>query len=198
MITRPLVPLALTLSLLTGCAALGSLSDASAPMDAYTLTPLPAGTTTAPGRRHLIVELPRSAGAVSSDRILIKPVPYQAEYLPDGRWSDAAPALVQTLLVASFQNAGGFRLVGRAAAGLMPDYTLMTELQEFHADPQGAERAPLTVRVSTMTTLISETDRSIVAARRFAATATAQTNDTAVVVQAFDSATRAVLAEVVA
>jgi cholesterol transport system auxiliary component len=192
-----LVPFVLILALLGGCSTLSALSSASASMDAFTLSPVPTSGTPLPGRRHLVVELPTSAGAVSSDRILVKPVPFQAEYLPDGRWSEPAPALIQTLLVASFQNTGGFRLVGRTGAGLMPDYTLMTELQDFHAEPQGAERAPLMVRVSVMATLIRESDRTIVGARRFAASATAPTNDTATLVRAFDAATRQVLDEVV-
>jgi len=182
---------------LTGCSTLGALSSASAPMDAFTLSPVPASGNLAPGGRHLVVELPTSAGALSSDRILVKPVRFQAEYLPDGRWTEPTPALLQTLLVASFQNTGGFRLVGRTGAGLLPDYTLMTELQDFQAEPQGATPAPLTVRVGAMVTLIRESDRSIVAARRFAASAPALTNDTATLVRAFDTATRALLDEVV-
>lgn len=49
-----------------------------------------------------------------------------------------APALVQPFLVASFRNLGGFRLVGRTSAGLMPGYTLMTELQALNADQVGS------------------------------------------------------------
>lgn len=191
------VMFALMLPLLAGCGALSAISDASAPKDAYTLSPVRAAIVAAPGSGHLIVELPTSAGEIATDRILIKPVPFQAQYLPDGSWSEPAPALIQTLLVASFQNLGGFRLVGRSAAGLMPDYTLMTEVQEFHVEPSGATPTPLVVRVSTMMTLIRETDRRIIASRRFAATADVASDDTRDVVSGFDSAMRSVLAEAV-
>jgi len=191
-------PLALILALLSGCGALTAVSDASARMDAYTLTPVAgAGGDAATGSRHLIVELPTSAGALATDRILIRPVPVQAQYLPDGRWSEPTPALVQTLLVASFQNLGGFRLVGRSAAGLQPDYTLMTELQDFHAEPSGVGTTPLTVRVGAMATLIRESDRRIVATRRFAATAGVASDDTLAVVRGFETATQALLRDVV-
>lgn len=193
---RP-VMFALMLPLLAGCGAVSAISEASAPMDAYTLTPVRAATTAAPGSRHLIVELPTSAGAVATDRILIKPVSFQAQYLPGGNWSEPAPALIQTLLVASFQNLGGFRLVGRSAAGLMPDYTLMTEVQEFHAEPAGATQTPLVVRVSTMMTLVRESDRRIIASRRFSATANVASDDTRAVVGGFDSAMRTVLEDAV-
>ncbi|MDP3340562.1 ABC-type transport auxiliary lipoprotein family protein [Frigidibacter sp.] len=196
---KPIRPalLALALSLLSGCGAFTAVSEASAARDAYTLSPATAASAPATGSGHLVVELPSSAGALANDRILIKPVAFQAQYLPDAQWSEPAPALVQTLLVTSFQNLGGFRLVGRTGAGLMPDYTLMTELQEFHAEPAGAEAEPLDIRVSAMMTLIRESDRRIIATRRFAATTRVQTDDTTDVVRGFDSALRQVLGEAV-
>jgi cholesterol transport system auxiliary component len=192
-----LLLLSLALPLLSACGAVSSLSEASEELDAYTLSPARGSGTVAAGRRHLVVELPTSAGALGTDRILIKPIPFQAQYLPDGRWSEPAPALVQTLLVASFQNLGGFRLVGRTGAGLMPDYTLMTELQEFQAEPAGADTAGVAVKVSVMMTLIRESDRRIVASRRFAAIETAASDTTPVVVGAFDRALQTVLGEAV-
>jgi len=187
----------LVLSLLSGCAALTAVSEASVQLDAYTLTPATRAEGAAGGSRHLVVELPTSAGALATDRILIKPLPVQAQYLPDGRWSEPAPAMVQSLLVGSFQNLGGFRLVGRVGAGLQPDYTLMTELQEFHAEPQGPTATALTIRIAAMMTLIREEDRGIVASRRFAATASAESDDTLAVVAGFDRALQNMLQEVV-
>lgn len=192
-----ILTLSLLLPLLSGCGALSSLSEASAELDAYTLSPATSAGPAAAGRSHLIVELPTSAGALGTDRILIKPMPFQAQYLPDGRWSEPAPALVQTLLVASFQNLGGFRLVGRSAAGLMPDYTLMTELQEFQAEPSGSGTAEITVRISVMLTLIRESDRRILATRRISVAEPAASDRTSVVVNAFDRALKEVLRETV-
>jgi cholesterol transport system auxiliary component len=184
---------------LSGCGAISSLSAAGEELDAYTLSPATGDGTMASGSRHLIVELPSAAGALATDRILIKPIPFQAQYLPDGRWSEPAPELVQTLLVTSFQNLGGFRLVGRTAAGLMPDYTLMTELQEFQAEPVAAGDGTMqvTVRVGAMMTLIRESDRRIVASRRFAASAVVASDDTLQVVAGFDQALRIVLRDAV-
>lgn len=192
--------LVLILALLSGCGALSAVSDASARMDAYTLSPATrtegdAGAAT--GSRHLVVELPTSAGALATDRILIKPIPIQAQYLSDGRWTEPAPSLMQTLLVASFQNLGGYRLVGRTGAGLQPDYTLMTELLAFHAEPLGPSSTPLIIRIETMMTLIRESDRRILASRRFAATTIVATDDTRAVVGGFDNAMQTLLRDVV-
>lgn len=187
----------LSLVLLSGCGAISAVSQATAKLDAYTLSPAEFEAPQAAGSRHLVVELPTSAGALATDRILIKPIPFQAQYLPDGRWSEPAPSLVQTLLVASFQNAGGFRLVGRDGAGLMPDYTLMTEVQEFQAEPSGLGPDALTVKVAFMMTLIRESDRRIVASRRFASTAEVASDDSLPLLAGFDSALQTVLHEAV-
>lgn len=192
-----LLHFALMTVLLSGCGALTAISDAGTPKDVYTLSPLAARSVVATGNRHLVVELPTSAGAVATDRIQIKPVAYQSQYLPDAVWSEPAPTLVQTLLVASLQNLGGFRLVGRIGAGLMPDYTLMTELQDFHAEPVGASAAPLTIRISAMMTLIRESDRRIVATRRFMATAEVASDDTDTLVRGFDGAMQILLHDAV-
>lgn len=194
---RPALLFSLALSVLSGCSAVSAISNAGTEMDAYTLSAPAGGATRATGTRHLVVELPTSAGALASDRILIKPIPYQAQYLPGGRWSEPAPALVQTLLVATFQNMGGFRLVGRNGAGLMPDATLMTELQAFQAEPSGPAPAPITVRISVMMTLIGETDRRIIATRRFEATADVLSDDTGAIVAGFDRAMQTILREAV-
>jgi cholesterol transport system auxiliary component len=189
---------ALILSLaLSGCGAIGAVSDATTEMDAYTLSPVAAAATPATGTRHLVVELPTTSGALMSDRILIKPIPYQAQYLPDARWSEPTPALLQTLLVASFQNTGGFRLVGRTGAGLMPDVTLMSELLSFQAEPVSAPDAAMTLRVSVNMTLIGETDRRIIATRRFSVETTVASNDTPAIIAGFDSATRSLLQDAV-
>ncbi len=188
----------MTLALLSGCGAISAVSEKAAELDAYTLSPATYDRQPAGGSRHLVVELPTAAGALATDRILIKPLAFQAQYLPDGRWAEPAPALMQTLLVASFQNAGGFRLVGRDGAGLMPDYTLMTEVQEFQAEPSGLTPDALTVKVAVMMTLIRESDRRIVASRRFAATAAVASDDSLLVVAGFDTALRAVLQDAVA
>lgn len=191
------VLMSFVLMLPAGCGALSSLSKASAELDAYTLSPARGSGTPAGGRGHLIVELPSSAGALATDRILIKPLPFQAQYLPDGRWTEPAPALLQTLMVASFQNLGGFRLVGRTANGLNPDYTLMTEIQDFQAEPAGQDQSLYLVRIGVLATLIRESDRSIVASRRFTATETVGSDDTQSLVGAFDRALQIVLKEIV-
>ena len=196
---RWISPLVLTLALplLAGCGAISSLSAAGEELDAYTLSPARSASSAAAGRRHLVVETPSAPGALATDRILIKPLPYQAQYLPGSRWSEPAPALVQTLLVASFQNLGGFGLVGRTGAGLMPDYTLMTELQEFQAEPMANGDGPATVKIGMLMTIIRESDRRIIASRRFAATEVVASDTVPDIVAGFDRVLQRLLGEAV-
>ena len=186
-------PLLFALSLLTAC---GTFGKATAPLDAYTLSPLPVMSGHA-SSRHLVVELPTASGAVTTDRILIKPNPLQAAYLPKGRWVDPAPALLQTLLVASLQNSGAYRLVGRDGAGLTPDYVLLVEVNAFQAEAPTSDAVGTLVKVGLTLSLVREDDQSLIATRRFDRTAMATSVDTLNVVAAFDTATRQILADAV-
>ena len=132
MIPRSFLTLCLCLGLgaIPGCSALTAVSGAAESLDIYTLTPARPAPVRSNGR-HVVVTPATASGALMTDRILVKPNRLQAEYLPGGRWSDAAPVLVQSLVVASLQNSGAFRLVGRDDAGLMPDFTLLADLREL-------------------------------------------------------------------
>ncbi len=188
--------IAFALSALASCGALSSLSGGSAPLDAYTLTPL---TFADPGPGlgpHLVVELPTTSGALATDRILIKPTPLQAQYLPDGRWIEPVPLLVQSLLLITLQNTGNYRLVGRDGAGLMPDYTLMTEIQDFQTQPALLGGTAQTVRITALLTMIRESDRSVFSSQRISIDAAASSDESEAIVMAFESAVRSFLGEV--
>ncbi|MBP7242752.1 ABC-type transport auxiliary lipoprotein family protein [Amaricoccus sp.] len=177
-----------------GCAAVSAISSASKPLPAYALTPVGASGP-ARGSRHIVVELPTASGAIATDRILVKPTPLQAAYLPAARWVDPVPAMVQTLLVQSLQSSGAFRLVGRAPLGLFPDNTVLTEIRAFQAEPDGEDYR---VRIALTLTLIRESDGAIIAGRNIDRTAVSPTADPLSVAAAFDAAMGSALREAVA
>lgn len=189
MIPRRLLTFCLCLGLgaLPGCSALTAVSGAAEPLDIYTLTPARPAPVTSNGK-HLVVTPAAASGALMTDRILIKPNRLQAEYLPAGRWADAAPVLVQSLLVASLQTSGAFRLVGRDDAGLIPDFTVLADLREFQAEAPTAPGRSWTVRIGITVTLIDERDRRVLASRTLVQTATAPSDQTLTLVNAFDAA----------
>lgn len=188
--------LCLCLGAMPGCSALTAVSGAAETLDIYTLTPArPAPVR--PNGRHLVVTPATASGALMTDRILIKPNRLQAEYLPSGRWADPAPVLVQSLLVASLQNSGAFRLVGRDDAGLIPDFTLLADLRDFQAEAPAGPDGAWTVRIGLAVTLIDESNRQVLASRTFAQTASAPSDQTLPLVNAFDVAMVQVLQQIV-
>lgn len=183
---------------LSGCGAVSAVSRASDPLDTYTLSPLEPVASRPRGGGHLVVELPTSGGELATDRVLIKVSPRQAEYLPGARWSEPTPAMVQTLVVNSLLNRGGFLLVSRVGAGLMPDHTLMTEIQAFQAELTGPNLASAQIRILIQMTLIRETDRAITGSRRFGSTASVTSDSTVALIAGLDRAMQAVLADATA
>ncbi len=181
---------------LPGCAAVSSLSGAARPLDAYALTPL-GGSGDARGSRHVVVEVPTTSGAIATNRILVKPNPLQAAYLPGAAWTDAAPEMIQTLLVQSMQASGAFRLVGRSSAGLFPDNTVLTEIRAFQAEPGPPEGPAYVVRIVLTMTMLREADGALVASRSFAASAGAPSAAPLALAAAFDAAMGTVLREAV-
>ncbi|MCW3784646.1 ABC-type transport auxiliary lipoprotein family protein [Defluviimonas salinarum] len=182
---------------LSGCSAVSAVSRASDPLDTYTLSPLGPVQPQPGGTRHLVVEMPTSGGELSTDRVLIKISPLQAEYLPDARWSEPTPAMVQTLLVNSLLNRGGFRLVSRVGAGLMPDYTLMCEIQAFQAELTGPDLASAQIHVALQMTVIREAGREIAGTRRFESTTSVISDSTVALIAGIDAAMQSVMADAV-
>ncbi len=186
----------LALPLFPGCSALGALSDAATPLDAYELRP-PADLPTAnrPLARDLIIEVPTAGGGLDTDRILIRPNPLQAQYLPGAGWTDEAPVMVQTLILRSFEATAALRYVGRRPLGPGGDFALVSELTDLQAD-LGADGA-VTTRMGLTVRLVREETASVVATRRFTATQPSASTETMDVVVALDAAGAAVMRDLV-
>lgn len=184
-------------TLLGGCAALGALGQAAEPQDAYQIqAPAEGPVARAPRAEDLIVEIPAASGAIDTDRILIRPQATQVQYLPDARWIEPAPLMIQSALVEGLERSGGFRFVGRKPLGASGDVALVSNLVDFHAaiapDTPGA-----TVAVRLAVRLVREEDAAVISSRTFAAGATAPDTTTPALVDAYDRATSRVIGEAV-
>ena len=180
---------AASLAALSGCAAITAVSDAAVPLDVYELR-APGGITPSGGRvsaRDVIVEIPTTSGALATDRIMIRPNALQAQYLPDVRWSEPTPVMVQTLMLRSIEATGAVRYVGRKPLGVSGDFAVVTEVIDFQADVVPATETA-NVQITLLVRIVRERDASIIASRRFSATATAATTETSVVIDAFSTA----------
>lgn len=184
------------LVVLSGCTALSALSDATQPLDVYELRAPSAIETSsgAPLPRDVIVELPTTSGALATDRIMIRPNALQAQYLPEVRWSEPTPVMVQTLMLRTVEATGRVRYVGRTPLGVSGDFALVTEVIDFQAElnPDG-ETA--TVQIRLLVRMVRERDARIVASRTFTASATSLSTETPAVIDAFSAASDQVFAD---
>lgn len=190
--------LLLLLPALAGCSALGAIGDASTPLDVYDLR-APEGAPVARGAplaHDVIVELPTVSGVLDTDRIMVRPDALQARYLPDVRWGDEVPVLMQTLMVRALENSAALRYVARRPLAGSGDYAIVTELVDFQAEV-AAEGDSATVVVRMISRLVRESDASVRATRTFAVRVGATSTETPDLVDAFSRASDQLLIEFV-
>ncbi|MGB8623619.1 MAG: ABC-type transport auxiliary lipoprotein family protein [Paracoccaceae bacterium] len=181
---------------ISGCSALSAIGDVSKALEVYELRP-PADVVAARGRplsTDVVVELPTTSGALATDRIMIRPNPLQAQYLPDVRWSEPTPVMVQTLMLRAIEASQAVRYVGRRPLGASGDYAIVTEIVDFQAEVADNDETAR-VRMRIIVRLVREDDASIAASRTFTADATAASLETPALVAAFDAASNRLLSE---
>ncbi len=182
----------LAILLLTGCGGILGLGGTQ-PLDAYELrAPAQMAQATRTLARSLVIETPGGGGAVGTDRILIRPTPLQAAYLPGARWTDEAPLMVQGLMVRAFEDTNALRYAGRRALpGGFSDFMLVSDLTDFQAEVLADDSVQVRVRLTAR--VVRDDDGQVLATRTFQATAPATSDDALQVVEAFNAATSAVL-----
>jgi cholesterol transport system auxiliary component len=155
---------------LTACSV--QLPGSGEPPRVFVLTPKSTFDDDLPNVEwQLLVEEPMAAAGISSARIALRRSLIELQYFARSAWTDSAPAMIQTLMIESFENTNRIISVGRQAIGLRSDYILKTDLREFQAEyvdaegnelPEGA--APF-IRIRMNAKLVAMPDRKIVASR---------------------------------
>jgi cholesterol transport system auxiliary component len=187
----------LLLSSLVLAACTGIIPGTGEPLKLYTLTPKSSYAGALPTVEwQLVIETPIAPAGINTNRIALSHSPITLDYFAGATWTDSAPAMVQTLLVESFENTGRIIAVGRESVGLRPDYVLKLELREFQA-AYGSPEAPPTVHVRIISKLVRMPVREIVAAHMTERKAVATSNTLDGVVAAFDEALGPVLKDIV-
>lgn len=188
--TRGPALLALALTALMGLGGCSLIS--SSPPQLFDLSPKNTFDEGVPAVGwQLVVEEPTTPNAINTDRIAIRPVQLEVQYFPGVKWTDRAPALVQTLMVESFENSGKIVGVGRRSIGLSGDYILTSELREFEAASDGAGGTNVIVRL--VLKLVRQSSGGIIASTTASATVPAASDKVPDVVVAFDTALGKVL-----
>src|SRR5471032_640252 len=111
--------------------------------------------------RQLLVERPDTSAELDTARIALSNTPTTLDYFANAAWTDRAPAMVQQLLIESFEESGKISAVSRDIAALRADYLLLSELRRFVAI-YGGGKAPPTVLVRILVRLVKMPDRNII------------------------------------
>ncbi len=176
---------------LAGCTGLQTLNKVSKPNSLYSLTPKSTFSPSLPRiKQQIVVEEPTASAAVNTDQIAVQPNPLQIQYLPNSRWVDRAPLIVQTLLIESFENSNRVGAVGRSSVGLRADYVIVTDLREFQAyvpEGDGTDTA-LRVIVRLNVKIVEALDDKIIASQSFREIAMSNSDAPLDLVSAYDEA----------
>ncbi len=156
------VPLSAILLALGGCSDL--LAPSGSPAKIYTLGAPAQVTVNAPQARwQLLVAMPDAPLDLNISRIAVAPTDMRIDYYANVSWSDRPPAMLQDLLVQSFDRSGRIDAVQRQSGGLKADFVLTADLQDFQVETSGAPVA----HIGLTARLVRARDRTIVASRTF-------------------------------
>ena len=146
---------------------------------------------------QLLVESPVAAAGINTSRIALKRSQTTLDYFAGAEWTDRAPALVQTMMIESFENTGKIISVGRETVALRSDYSLKLELREFQAQYYDGDQVPPKVNVRINAKLVKMPDRIIMASETYGFEILAASNTLDDIVLAFNEALGKVLKRVV-
>jgi cholesterol transport system auxiliary component len=183
-----------TVLALAGCA---SLFVATPPGHLYRLSADRAYTAALPHvTAQLLVDVPQAPAGIDTTRIALSRSPLSLDYYADSEWTDRVSALVQTALLASFENSRAITAIDRESTGLRADFVLKTEIRHFEAVANGSG-APPTVWVAMIARLVAMPQREIIAQASFERRVPASANEVPAVVAAFNAAADAVIEDIV-
>ena len=146
---------------------------------------------------QLLVETPIAAAGINTTRIALKRSPTTLDYFAGAEWTDRGPALVQTLMIESFENTGKIISVGRETVALRSDFSLKLELREFQAEYYDETEVAPKVNVRINAKLVLMPDRIIMASETYGFEIQSDTNTLEDIVLAFNEALGKVLKRVV-
>ena len=174
----------------TGCGLIGP------PPRQFTLTPVadfPRGLL--PVKWSVVVDEPTAARQIDTSRIALMSGPFEVEYYADVEWTDSAPAMVQLLLMQSFQNTGRLPVVAPSRQTLATDFLLLSNLRKFQVenDVSGTPQATVVIEA----TLLRMPRRTPVATARFEKATRINSKSTETVTAAFDASLGDVMRRVV-
>jgi cholesterol transport system auxiliary component len=161
------------------------------------LAAAPAGLTSPVVPADLAVLRPRVRAGLETDRIAVLYPDRRLDYLADARWSGPLDEVVQDLAVQAFDTGAHLRNVSADSSVFASSYWLEIEVADFQAEYLSAGSAP-TIRVHLLARVGGVGDRHILGSLDASARATASDDRLTAIVDAYERAADAALAEIVA
>lgn len=186
---------ALAFTALTGACA-NVLPGVGPPPRLFRLSPkstFPEGLATVDWQ--LVVEPPLAPAGLATTRIALHRAAVELEYYARANWTDLAPAMIQTLVVESFENSNRIVAVGRESLGLRADFVLKMELREFQSEYP--DSGPPNAHVRLNAKLVKMPQRTIIGSESFEAKVAASADRIEDIIGAFDEALGKSLKELV-
>jgi cholesterol transport system auxiliary component len=162
----------------------------------FTLTPVtnfPRGLPQV--KWSLVVDEPTAPRQIDTSRIALMNGPFRVDYYADVEWTDNAPAMVQLLLIQSFQNTGRLPVVAPTRQTLTTDFLLLSDLRKFQVEKDASGTPQATVVLET--TLLRMPRRTPVATARFERATPVSSDSIEAVTAAFDASLSDVMRRVV-
>ncbi len=140
----------------------------------------------------LAVARPTTVQAFDSDRVIVKDSSGALSFVGGAQWADTVPALVQTRLIQTFENAGRIASVASPDQRVTPTAQLLTDIRSFNIDAaSGAAVVEITAKI------VGDASGKIQRAKLFTARIPAGAIDGAGATQALNAALSQVLIEIV-
>ncbi len=159
--------------------------------------PASAGTGTPAVPADLTVRRPRMRTGLDTDRIAALYPDHRLDYFADARWSGPLDEVVQDLVLQAFHTGADLRNVSADEPALGGGYWLEIEVANFEANYTSGAAAP-SIRVHLLARLGRAADPQLVASFAADVTRKAAGNRLSAIVDAYQDAADAALADIVA
>jgi len=191
---------ALTLHI-AGCTG-SLLQSKAAPPSVYMLSAQLEAPAAAEVAADLAVQKPHARAGLGSARIAVLYQDHRLDYYAAARWSGPLDEMVQDLAVQAFRSSARLRNVSADGSAFASGYWLEIEIADFQAEYAAAggpgAAAPPTINVRLMARIGGAGDRRVVGSFDVGARRKAADNRLTAIIDAYQRAVDAALAELVA
>jgi len=133
---------------------------------------------------QLVIPEPSALLALNTDKMTVRPQgAAESTDIPNAKWSDAAPILLQEKIIQSFENAGYSRSVSRPKDGFEAGFQLFLDIRSFSLIDGDKPVGEIAFEAKVL-----GPDGKIVAAKTFTGTAPASGNNAAAAASALNAA----------